>query len=183
MFSLDGTPSEDCLFLNVYAPENAQNLPVFVWIHGGGYEIGGTSPFDPSALINTNNKDFVAVIIQYRLGAFGFLSSEEVRQKGALNAGLLDQQMTLQWIQQYIGLFGGDAACVTVAGESAGAGSVMNLAIAYGGAHGDHLWSNVCSGRISRRKLRLTLVAGNHRQPLSPTVFRLQFARSRQPVP
>ncbi|OJD30021.1 carboxylesterase type b [Diplodia corticola] len=142
LFFLDGPSSEDCLFLNVYAPDDAHDLPVFVWIHGGGYDLGGTVPYDPSALINTNNQDFVAVVIQYRLGAFGFLSSEEVRQKGALNAGLLDQQMTLQWVQEYIDLFGGDPTRVTVAGESAGAGSVMNLAIAYGGAQGNQLWSN-----------------------------------------
>ncbi|KAL0257625.1 hypothetical protein SLS55_006788 [Diplodia seriata] len=142
LFFLDAPSSEDCLFLNVYAPDNAENLPVFVWIHGGGYDLGGALPYDPSALINTNDQGFVAVIIQYRLGAFGFLSSEEVRRKGALNAGLLDQQMTLQWVQQYIGLFGGNPSRVTVAGESAGAGSVMNLAIAYDGAQGNQLWTN-----------------------------------------
>lgn len=146
MFHIDGSISEDCLFLDVYAPENSRNLPVFVWIHGGGYGQGGAPSYDPSSLINTNDKEFVAVIIQYRLGAFGFLSSNEVRDKGALNAGLLDQQMTLQWVQRYISLFGGDPARVTVAGESAGAGSVLNLAIAYGGAQGNQLWSNVgCS--------------------------------------
>lgn len=143
LFTLNDPQSEDCLFLNVYAPENAENLPVFVWVHGGGYELGAMTPYDPSSLINTNKQDFVAVVIQYRLGAFGFLSSEEVRHKGALNAGLLDQQMTLQWVQKYIGLFGGDASRVTLAGESAGAGSVMNHIIAYGGAQGDQLFSNV----------------------------------------
>ncbi|KAB2568651.1 Para-nitrobenzyl esterase, partial [Lasiodiplodia theobromae] len=142
LFTLNDPQSEDCLFLNVYAPENAENLPVFVWVHGGGYELGAMTPYDPSSLINTNKQDFVAVVIQYRLGAFGFLSSEEVRHKGALNAGLLDQQMTLQWVQKYIGLFGGDASRVTLAGESAGAGSVMNHIIAYGGAQGDQLFSN-----------------------------------------
>lgn len=60
-----------------------------------------------------------------QLGAFGFLSSDEVYRKGATNAGLLDQQLALQWVQQYIYLFGGDKTRVTIFGESAGGGSVM----------------------------------------------------------
>jgi len=58
--------SEDCLFLNVYAPQNASNLPVLVWIHGGGYGLGdGTQ--DMSSMINANNNSFVGVAIQYRV--------------------------------------------------------------------------------------------------------------------
>ena len=60
-----------------------------------------------------------------QLGAFGFLSSDEVYRKGVPNAGLLDQQLALQWVQQYIHLFGGDRTRVTIFGESAGGGSVM----------------------------------------------------------
>jgi carboxylesterase type B len=60
-----------------------------------------------------------------QLGAFGFLSSDEVYRKGVANAGLLDQQLALQWVQQYIHLFGGDRMRVTIFGESAGGGSVM----------------------------------------------------------
>ena len=60
-----------------------------------------------------------------QLGAFGFLSSDEVYRKGVVNAGMLDQQMALQWVQQYIHRFGGDPTKVTIFGESAGAGSVM----------------------------------------------------------
>ena len=76
-------------------------------------------------MINTNGNRFVGVGMNSRLGAFGFLSSDEVFRKGVVNAGVLDQQMALQWVQQYIHLFGGDKTKVTIFGESAGAGSVM----------------------------------------------------------
>lgn len=92
--------------------------------------------------MNTNNNSFVTVVIQYRLGAFGFLSSSEIAHKGALNAGLLDQHFTLEWVQQYISLFGGDPSRVTIAGESAGAGSVMTQAMAYGGSEGTQYFQN-----------------------------------------
>jgi len=134
--------SEDCLFLNVFSPQNASNVPVFVWIHGGGYGEGNGGQ-DLSDLINTNNNGFVGVTIQYRLGAFGFLSSDEVNRFGVVNAGIRDQTFALQWVQSYIGLFGGNASQVTIAGESAGAGSVMLQTIAYGGTMGTSLFSNV----------------------------------------
>ncbi|KAL8990853.1 MAG: hypothetical protein Q9169_008022, partial [Polycauliona sp. 2 TL-2023] len=135
------TGSEDCLFLSVYAPPNARNLPVFVWIHGGGYGLG-QGDVDPSILINANGQSFIGVAIQYRLGAFGFMSSDEIYRYGTVNAGLLDQNFALQWVQRYIHLFGGNASHVTVAGESAGAGSVMLQAMAYGGNRGDSLFVN-----------------------------------------
>ncbi|MCJ1457356.1 hypothetical protein MMC28_007724 [Mycoblastus sanguinarius] len=136
------TGNEDCLFLSVYAPQNATNLPVLVYIHGGGYGEGQGSQ-DLSAIINTNNDSFIGVAIQYRLGAFGFLSSDEVRRYGAVNAGLLDQTFALQWVQSYIGLFGGNVSQVTISGESAGGGSVMLQSMAFGGYLGDSLFNNV----------------------------------------
>ena len=78
-----------------------------------------------------------------QLGAFGFLSSDEVMRYGAVNAGLLDQTFALQWVQKYIGLFGGNGSQVTISGESAGAGSVMLQSMAFGGLLGDSLFSNV----------------------------------------
>lgn len=66
---------------------------------------------------------------------------------GAVNAGLLDQTFALQWVQSYIGLFGGNASQVTISGESAGGGSVMLQAMAFGGYLGDSLFSNVCDPR------------------------------------
>ncbi|KAF2688793.1 alpha/beta-hydrolase [Lentithecium fluviatile CBS 122367] len=125
--------NEDCLFLNVYAPSKAKNLPVFFWIHGGGYGLFSATDLDPTEFIAKNNNGFIAVIIQYRLGAFGFLSSDDVKKGGALNAGLLDMNFALQWVQKYIKKFGGDPNRVTVAGESAGAGAVLYQAMAYGG--------------------------------------------------
>lgn len=93
--------------------------------------------------MNTNANGFVSVIIQYRLGAFGFLSSDEVRRYGKVNAGLLDQNFALQWVQIHIEKFGGDPKRVTLAGESAGAGAVMLQAMAYGGVQRANLFENV----------------------------------------
>jgi carboxylesterase type B len=98
--------------------------------------------YDPSAMINTNNNQFIVVEIQYRLGAFGFLSSDEVKEHGRPNAGLLDQRFALKWVQQHISKFGGDPSRVTVGGESAGGGAVMLQALAYGGRE-SHLFQNV----------------------------------------
>jgi carboxylesterase type B len=138
----NGPGSEDCLFLNVFAPNNAANLPVLVWIHGGGYGLGNGQE-DLSPIISTNNGSFIGVAIQYRLGAFGFLSSDEVNRFGAVNAGIRDQTFALQWVQSYIHLFGGNASQVTISGESAGGGSVMLQAMAYGGTLGTSLFTNV----------------------------------------
>lgn len=133
--------NEDCLFLSVYAPSNATNLPVLVWIHGGGYGLGNGQE-DLSTIINANGNSFVGVAIQYRLGAFGFLSSDEVFRNGVANAGILDQYFALQWVQSYIDLFGGNASQVTISGESAGGGAVMLQTMAYGGTLGTSLFQN-----------------------------------------
>ncbi|KAF1926615.1 alpha/beta-hydrolase [Didymella exigua CBS 183.55] len=135
--------NEDCLFLNVYAPANAKNLPVFFWIHGGGYGLFSATGLDPTEFMKQNNNGFISVIIQYRLGAFGFLSSEDVKKDGALNAGLLDMNFALQWVQKYAGKFGGDPSRVTIAGESAGGAAVLYQSMAYGGKQKDNLFQNV----------------------------------------
>ncbi|KAF7563932.1 hypothetical protein G7046_g203 [Stylonectria norvegica] len=124
--------NEDCLYLNVYASPQASNLPVLVWIHGGGYQLFGAM-YDPSVWMNTNSNGFITVEIQYRLGAFGFLSSKAVKSKGKLNSGLLDQRFALEWVRKYISNFGGDPTRVTIAGESSGAGSVLHHALSFGG--------------------------------------------------
>ncbi|RYN15847.1 hypothetical protein AA0115_g12744 [Alternaria tenuissima] len=136
--------SEDCLFLNVYAPrrKGKPKLPVLVWVHGGGYGFGNGQQ-DMSEIINDNGNSFIAVSIQYRLGAFGFLSSTEIQQNGALNAGILDMAFALKWVQDHIDQFGGDKLRVTVAGQSAGAGGVMLLAVAKNGTLGTSLFSNI----------------------------------------
>lgn len=80
--------------------------------------------------------------VEYRLGAFGFLSSDEIYRYGTVNAGILDQTFALQWVQTYIHLFGGNASQVTVAGVSAGGGSVMLQTMAFGGTLGTSLFEN-----------------------------------------
>ncbi|KAF9544591.1 alpha/beta-hydrolase [Agrocybe pediades] len=141
--SLDPRFSEDCLFLNVVTPGRIgekRNLPVVVWIHGGGYATGSAygsvrfgAFYDGNDLVRESGGEVVAIILQYRLGAFGFLAGEKVKKGGALNAGLLDQQFALKWVQNHISKFGGDPRKVTIWGESAGAGSVMQHVIANGG--------------------------------------------------
>ncbi|EDU40805.1 PnbA Carboxylesterase type B [Pyrenophora tritici-repentis] len=134
--------SEDCLFLNVQSPANATNLPVLVWIHGGGYGLGSGQQ-DFTDILTTNGLNFVVVSIQYRLGPFGFLASDEVARKGVVNAGLHDQYLALQWIQAYISQFGGDPSAVTISGESSGGGSVMLHDMAYGGHDKNSLFHNI----------------------------------------
>jgi para-nitrobenzyl esterase len=117
--------SEDCLFVNVYAPAHAARpLPVLVWIHGGGYVQGSGSArfYDGTALAR---QGIVVVTLNYRLGPLGFFAHP--RLGGSANFGLLDQIAALQWVRSNIGAFGGDPGQVTVAGESAGGGSVLNL--------------------------------------------------------
>ncbi|KAF8168644.1 Alpha/Beta hydrolase protein [Mycena galopus ATCC 62051] len=126
---------EDCLFLNVYYPSDptgtpVENLPVLVWIHGGGYLAGQASAYDGEDVINQSNRGVVVVIIQYRLGVFGFLPGAKVKANGGLNAGLLDQDFALRWVNRHINKFGGDPSKVTIWGESAGAGSVLQHVVA-----------------------------------------------------
>ncbi|GJE92627.1 carotenoid ester lipase precursor [Phanerochaete sordida] len=121
---------EDCLTLNVYTPANVTRgakLPVVVWIFGGGFEFGGTSSYDGTAVVATSVKMGTPVIfvsMNYRLSLFGFLASKEVKEAGVGNLGLQDQRLALHWVQEYISAFGGDPAKVTLWGESAGALSV-----------------------------------------------------------
>ncbi|KAF8554980.1 alpha/beta-hydrolase [Imleria badia] len=135
----DVTQSEDCLFLNVHVPGTTVNsvssggLPVVVWIHGGGYVGLSGSSYDGSNLVFQSQNNVIAVVIQYRLGVFGFLPGAEVKSGGALNAGLLDQTFALEWVQAHISKFGGDPTRVTIWGQSAGAGSVLQHIVANGG--------------------------------------------------
>lgn len=110
--------------------------------HGGGYG-GGQGNQDVGNISTINHNSFVSVVIQYRLGAFGFLSGDEVHRFGDVNAGLLDQHFALQWVREHVAAFGGDRSRVTIAGESAGGGSVMLQAMAYGGTLGTSLFTNV----------------------------------------
>ncbi len=128
----DEGPSEDCLYLNVYAPTSAtaeSKLPVMFWIHGGGFSTGSAS--EPR-----HNGDFlplkgvVLVTINYRLGVFGFLATTELAQEGGGHAGnyaLMDMVAALGWVKDNIAKFGGDPANVTIFGESAGSMAVSTL--------------------------------------------------------
>ncbi|XP_068169170.1 cocaine esterase [Antennarius striatus] len=111
--------SEDCLYLNIYTPADRApdaKLPVMVWIHGGGFAMGAASVYDGSALAGYQN--VVVVVIQYRLGLLGFLSTGDEHISG--NFGLLDQVEALKWTHKHIHNFGGDPNLVTIFGESAG---------------------------------------------------------------
>lgn len=115
------TGSEDCLYLNVFTPagrEPEERLPVMVWIHGGGYFSGAAVEYQPHVLMN---HDVVLVVVQYRLGILGFLSTEDQVMPG--NYGMKDQVMALRWVQENIHTFGGDKDRVTIFGESAGGAS------------------------------------------------------------
>uniref|UniRef100_A0A3B4TE44 Carboxylic ester hydrolase n=1 Tax=Seriola dumerili TaxID=41447 RepID=A0A3B4TE44_SERDU len=120
--------SEDCLYLNVYTPAEAtkrDKLPVMVWIHGGGLSMGAASQYDGAPLAAYEN--IVMVIIQYRLGILGFLSTGDEHAQG--NWGFLDQLAALRWVKENIEAFGGDPQAVTVAGESAGGISASILTL------------------------------------------------------
>ncbi|KAF7365111.1 Carboxylic ester hydrolase [Mycena venus] len=131
----DVEQSEDCLFLNVFSPalNSTAPLPTIVWIHGGGYGIGSASQYNGADLVQDSNNEIVAVVIQYRLGLFGFLAGQQVKDNGALNAGLLDQDLALHWVNKNIHKFGGDPDKVTLWGQSAGAGSILQHIVAHNG--------------------------------------------------
>jgi len=118
--------SEDCLFANVWLPKGVVNknksLPVFVWIHGGGFMFrsGQFAGYWGDGFTQMS-QEAILVSLNYRLGVFGFYSSEDT---GA-NFGFQDQQMLLRWVQGNIASFGGNAGQVTIIGQSAGAMSVV----------------------------------------------------------
>ncbi|XP_051047186.1 carboxylesterase 1C-like [Phodopus roborovskii] len=120
--------SEDCLYLNIYTPADltkSSRLPVMVWIHGGGLMVGGASTYDGLAL--SAHENVVVVMIQYRLGIFGLLSTGDEHCPG--NWGHLDQVAALHWVQDNIANFGGNPGSVTIFGESAGGASVSVLVL------------------------------------------------------
>jgi para-nitrobenzyl esterase len=125
-----GPMSEDCLTLNIWAPADARNAPVFVWIHGGSLTSGSSDEamYDGTRLAE---QGVIVVSINYRLGVLGFLAHPELSAESPLgvsgNYGLLDQIEALRWVQRNIAAFGGDAENVTIAGESAGGLSVVYL--------------------------------------------------------
>lgn len=127
-FRSDGV-SEDCLYLNVWAPGNKgkKSLPVFIYFYGGGFVAGDGSEYryDGEALAK---KGIVTVTVNYRLGVFGFMShpglTKESVHHASGNYGLLDQAAALKWVKDNIAAFGGEPNKITIGGESAGSVSV-----------------------------------------------------------
>jgi para-nitrobenzyl esterase len=129
--------SEDCLYLNVFAPaeHRGTRLPVMVWIHGGGFVGGESDDYDPSGLVADG---VIVVTINYRLGALGFLAHPALADHPGGptgDYGLMDQQAALRWVQHNVRAFGGNPGNVTIFGESAGGQSVL-LQLASPGARG-----------------------------------------------
>jgi len=143
----EGRGSEDCLFLNVYAPSASRNQtelrPVLFYIHGGSLTSGdgqydmtgflsphssGVSNSDSGSDSDSDSSDVLLVEINYRLNMFGFLATREIAATtNALNYGLLDQILALQWTRDNIRSFGGDPSRVTIMGQSSGGTSVLAL--------------------------------------------------------
>jgi len=131
VYTRDPMPmSEDCLTLNIWTPVGAKRAPVFFWIYGGALT-GGASrePFYDGARLAEHG--VIVVSINYRLGVLGWLAHPELSAESpdgvSGNYGLLDQIEALRWVRRNISAFGGDPSSVTIAGESAGALSVMYL--------------------------------------------------------
>ena len=128
----DGFPDENCLRVNIWTPgiNDGKKRPVMVWLHGGGYSTGSGQELPSYDGRNLAEKgDVVVVTLNHRLNVLGFLDLSAYGEKYAHsgNAGLLDMVTALDWIQENIANFGGDASNVTIFGQSGGGGKVSTL--------------------------------------------------------
>jgi para-nitrobenzyl esterase len=131
-----GGGDEDCLYLNIATPlaaiGAAEKLPVIVWIHGGAYMAGAGADTPVEIGATLANDSIVQVTMNYRLGVFGFMGSRHLAGRSTTGAGAFgnygieDQRLALKWIKTNIAHFGGDPLRVTIAGQSAGGGAVLN---------------------------------------------------------
>ncbi|KAF2830959.1 alpha/beta-hydrolase [Ophiobolus disseminans] len=157
----------DCLHVNVTVPKSAlhtrrggaKDLPVFVWVHGGGLSMGSNSwpQYDLRKFVERSEeigKPVIGVAINYRLGLWGFAASRELGTGG--NMGFKDQILAFQWIKRHIAGFGGDPDNVTAAGESAGGISLSTLLCANVGTEGLFERVIIMSGETNLRKPRNT---------------------------
>lgn len=132
---------EDCLTLDIRRPAGTKagaNLPVLVWIFGGGFEQGSSGMYDGSSIVSASvelDMPVIFVTMNYRVGGFGFMPGSEILEDGAANLGLLDQRLALEWVADNVEEFGGNPSKVTIWGESAGAISVFNQMALYDGDH------------------------------------------------
>ncbi|KAJ5689838.1 secreted lipase [Penicillium macrosclerotiorum] len=141
LFQTVSNAGEDCLSVSIRRPSGTEagaDLPVLVWIFGGGFELGSTAMYDGSSLVSASmdlDMPIVFVAINYRVGGFGFMPGAEILQDGSANLGLLDQRLALEWVADNIKAFGGDPSKVTIWGESAGSISVFDQMALYDGDH------------------------------------------------
>lgn len=96
--------SEDCLFLDVYAPTDAKgkSLPVFIFIQGGGFNSNSNPNYSGSGLVIASGMNIIVVNFNYRVGPYGFLAGDEIRRGGDFNIGLKDQRKVFEWVQRHI---------------------------------------------------------------------------------
>ena len=122
---LSFTYSEDCFFLNIWAPKNAENRPVLIYIHGGSFT-GGSADEGHISGARFAEQGIVTVAMNYRLGPYGFCAHEDLKDENGYRAnfGLYDQTVAIQWVIDNIAAFGGDPKKITLMGQSAGAMSV-----------------------------------------------------------
>lgn len=137
--------SEACLTINIYRPSSVSmedKLPSLIYLHGGSFVSGSHKNFDGALFVAKSKQPLMVVTAQYRLGALGTFPSQFMEEAGLLNLGLRDQRMMLEFVQKYIGQFGGDATKVTLSGQSAGGHSVgIHLFHNYGEDAGKPLFS------------------------------------------
>ncbi|KAI1730492.1 carboxylesterase family domain-containing protein [Ditylenchus destructor] len=122
--------SEDCLYLNVFAPPQFTNdtYPVIVWIHGGGFQSGSSSDYPQEAILNNFvSRKVIFVSMNYRLGPLGFLSTGDITLPG--NNGLRDQILALEWVKVNAHVFGGDPNNILLMGQGSGASAASLLAL------------------------------------------------------
>ncbi|MET7574564.1 carboxylesterase family protein [Streptomyces sp. NPDC005492] len=161
-----GSTDEDCLHLNVTTPDGAgpsRPRPVIVWLHGGGFTTGAGASYDAHRMATRG--DVVVVTVNYRLGALGFLAHSGLPGSGTF--GLADQQAALRWVRAQIGVFGGDAHNVTLAGESAGGYSVCA-----------QLASPAAAGLFDRAIIESGPCTGRPDRPFAPSSVPLSTARA-----
>lgn len=189
--------SEDCLYLNVWSPrfnttqsKPSPLAPVLVWIYGGGF-FSGTSSLDIyNGRFLTKSEGVVVVSMNYRLGAFGFLSIPDNKNFQS-NVGLLDQRLALNWVANNIAAFGGDSSQVTLFGESAGSASVglhllspgsqslFHRAVMQSGSPNAH-WATISKEETWHRSMKLVTLLGCPTSPPADMEACMQKANPQQ---